>query len=146
MKKTVNTERVLQWDISPKPRVPRRSWDPEQVQQELERTLKEDVEAPPSLRQVALRLNIHRRTLATAFPQLCRAITVRYSACAHRSGEQRIEGLRGEIRQVASTLYVKGVDPTHRQVAALLKRPGRLWERVARTSLQEIRQELGWED
>ena len=94
----------------------------------------------------ALRLNIPPRTLATYFPELCRAITARYSAYAHRRGELRIERLRGEIRQVASTLHGEGVDPTHRQVAALLKRPGRLRERVARMSLQEIRQELGWKD
>ncbi len=146
VKEKANAERVLQWDISPKPRGPRRSWNPEQVRQELERILKEEVEVPPSLRQVALRLNIHHRTLATVFPELCHAITARYRAYAHRHGEQRIEGLRGEIRQIASTLDAEGVDPIHHRVAALLKRPGRLRERVARMSLQEVRQELGWED
>lgn len=128
------------------PRGLRRPWNPSQVQQELERILRQEVEVPPSLRQVALRLNIHQRTLATVFPELCRAITACYSAYAHRRGEQRIERLREEIRQVASTLDLEGVAPTHRQVAALLKRPGRLRERVARTSLQAVRQELGWED
>jgi hypothetical protein len=126
VKEKVNAERVPQWDIPPKPRVPRRSWDPEQVRQELDRILKEEVEVPPSLRQVALRLNIHHRTLVTAFPELCRAITARYKAYAHRRGEQRTEELRGEIRQIASTLDAEGVDPTHRRVASLLKRPGRL--------------------
>jgi len=146
VKEKVNAERVLQWDISSKPGAPRRSWDPEQVREELEHILKEEVDVPPSLRQVALRLNMHHRTLATYFPELCRAITARYRAYTHKRGEQRIERLRGEIRQIASRLHVEGVDPTHRQVAALLKRPGTLRERVARTSLQEIRKELGWED
>lgn len=146
VKKKVNAERVLQWDISPEPGGPRRSWDPEQVQQELEHILKEEVDVPPSLRQVALHLNIHHRTLATYFPELCRAITARYRAYTHKRGEQRIGRLREEIRQIATRLHVEGVDPTHRQVAALLKRPGRLRERVARTSLQDIRKELSCED
>lgn len=112
------------------------------LQERLEAILADTTEPPPSMQQVAGRLGYPRRTLDTIFPQLCEAITKRYKAHRKKLREHRIHELSQKIQQVALALHRQGVNPTYRNVGAVLGTPGCFRERPARMALQRIRQKL----
>ena len=63
-----------------KPKRQPRKFDTDRLRQALEAVLQGSEDLPPSLKEVARRLEYHPRQLQRHFPDLCRAITARYKA------------------------------------------------------------------
>jgi len=78
---------------------------------------------PPSMKEVAEKLNINKRSLYKHSSSLCRAISARHAeyqkiCCQERQNRHAIN-----IRQVANGLEANSIYPSRRRVAGLLKKP-----------------------
>jgi hypothetical protein len=101
-------------------RHPPTAFDHENNNQTLRAILKET--PPPSMKEVAERVNINKRSLYKHSSSLCRAISARHSkyreACYHN--QQNRQAI--DVRQAANTLESNGIYPSRRRVAALIKK------------------------
>jgi hypothetical protein len=110
---------------------------------ELEKILRVGGVRPPSAKEVSRRLGHAKTTLYRHFPKLCRAISVAHMDWRVERGVRRQQGIIDEVRKVAVSLHEAGREPTLREVAAQMTKPGSLRDPVARATLAQIRLQLG---
>jgi hypothetical protein len=139
-KKVGNVRQICLTEM-PKPQRPKRYFDQDKVQARLEAALKD--EPPQSLRQVSVVMQYDRRFLRKHFGRICSKISARYRKYRRAIVEREKNEFREEMRQAAFTLYNKGIYPSRRRVAAMLKRAGRIDRKEAQSLLRSIHLELG---
>lgn len=102
-------------------RHPPTAFDWKRINQSLQTILKQN--PPPSMKEVAVSLNINKRSLYRHSSSLCRTISARHAeyqkvCCQERQNRHAIK-----IRKVANALEANSIYPSRRRVAELLKRP-----------------------
>lgn len=121
----------------------RAAFDHEAMRQALEDILTSGEEPPPSLREVARRLDWSDEVLRRWLPELCHAISARY-LCA-----QRAQGLRtrqrawDEAYQATFQVHAQGQYPSASRVAQRVSQPGSLRGGPAKVAWQKAVDELG---
>lgn len=128
-----------------KPKKRFRKFETERLRCALEGALQEEGDLPPSMREVAGRLQYDSSHLYKHFPDLCRAIAARYRSYQKEQRRLRLDGICDEVRQTARDLHAQGHSPSERQIGKLLKKRGVFKEEEVRTALQDIMREGGWQ-
>jgi hypothetical protein len=121
-----------------------RAFHTERLKHALEEVLENAENPPPSMREVAERLEYDQSHLYKHFPELCRAISTRY--LDNRTGKrvERLQRLCDEVRQAARTLHAQGHYPSEERVANLLSKPGVFRASEVRAAWHNALRELGW--
>jgi len=122
---------------------PRRKLKLTELRVELESALRNEGVRPPSTKEVIRHLGHAKATLYRHFPELCRAISMAHMAWRVECGVRRRQVLVEEVRKVAASLYEVGREPTLREVASRMTKPGSFRDPIARVALAQIRLELG---
>jgi hypothetical protein len=115
------------------------------MQSLLERVLASEEYPPLSMQEVTKQLGISLPSLKKYFPEICRAISERYTNYRQEKSKQRVEILSQEIRQVAFKLHSEGIEPTASRISAHLSKPVVILQKKAIAAVQAVRCELGWE-
>lgn len=115
----------------------------EAIRQQLETIIgKED--PPPSLREVARRLNTSIDRLPRYCLNLCSRISERYLSYHRSLIEQTQEDIQQQIRLLALELHSQGINPTSGAVGQRLPYPAVFKKKMAQEALQKVRWELGY--
>jgi TniQ len=125
------------------------SIDRERFCQALKEALASDECPPPSLAEVARRLGVGSHMLYHCrwdTWDICQAISLRYKAYVQHRKEERMQGHRKEIKQVALQLQADEVSLTRKHIASGLTQPGILRAPEIREVLQEVCHELETDD
>jgi transcriptional regulator with XRE-family HTH domain len=110
----------------------------EKLRNALELVLRSEEYPPPSMREVAHRLNHDQSHLRIHFPDLCRAISVRYLAYQQAQRQRRLEEMSAKVQQTAQVLHEQGYSLSERQVGKMLGKRGIFKEDAARTALRNF--------
>lgn len=94
-------------------------FDREKTDQLLRAILKED--PPPSVKEVADRVKINKRSLYRHCSSLCRAISARHSEYKNSCCRERQNRHAVNVRKAANALEANGIYPSRRRVATLIK-------------------------
>ncbi len=95
-------------------------FDREKIDRSLRVILHEN--PPPSMKEVAERLNINKRSLYKHSSSLCRAISARHGEYQKTCGQNRQIRHAINLRQAANALEANGINPSRRRVAAFVKK------------------------
>lgn len=95
-------------------------FDREKIERSLRAIFKEN--PPPSMNEVARRVNINKRSLYKHSSSLCRAISARHSKYKTTYYREQQNGHAINVRQAANTLEANGIYPSRRRVATLIKK------------------------
>lgn len=109
---------------------------------ELINAILEGREEPLTLRQLGKRLGHIHRTLLNHFPQECVLITKRAQEYRKRRQDQRLEGVREQVRQTVITLHSQGIFPSHRRLRMMFP-PGMMRMPEANEAWHASLRELG---
>lgn len=109
----------------------------------LEKTLTTEEDPPPSVREMARRLNCNIRVLYECHPTACNGIATRYKEYIRRQAKERVRLHRDEIRRVSLALHTAGAPISYHNVNQHLSRPGRIPWKEFSDHLNEVRRELG---
>jgi hypothetical protein len=109
----------------------------------LEKTLTAEEDPPPSVKEMARRLNCNIRVLYECHPTACNGIATRYKEYIRRQAKERVQLHRDEIRRVSLALRTAGVPISYSNVYRGLSRPVRITWKEFSDHLNEIRSELG---
>jgi TniQ len=131
--------------ILEKPRRKPRAFDADELKRSLAGVLQCEEAPPPSVAEIARRLDYDFATLWRRFPEECRAISKRYQAYQVARKLERIKRRRDEVIRAIQTIHASGQYPSDNSVKKLLKQPGifrdpevvKLWRETVRA--------LGWE-
>jgi len=134
------TQKSLTRQCSPRPA--QKSFNSIQVRQVLLSALNNAQEPPPTMKEVAERLDYNRRTISQHFPDLCRAISAKSRLYRKAAQEKKIEQSCEEVRQIALKLHNENVYPSEGRVSELMTKPGDLRNKKVRVTLQEVQSEL----
>ena len=107
--------------------------------------MQEEEKPPPSMREVARRLQYNSSHLYKHFPDRCRAIAARYRAYQKELRCQRLQRICNEVQETARSLQAQGRSPSERQVGKVLKLRGVLREDEVRAALKTALLEVGWQ-
>lgn len=141
--RSIKTDRP--WVHRPPPQArPLRRYDKAGQRQVLEQVLAGQEFPPPSMREVARRLEYRASGLSHRFPELCSAISARYTAYRAACAQENRLRLCAEVREAVRSLHAQGLYPSSNRVAALLRSPRHIQQPVARATWQETLRELGW--
>jgi TniQ len=121
----------------------RRKIDLTEIRVELEATLRNIADRPPSTAEVSRRMCYSKWTLYKYFPELCRAISRRYMDWRIECGVRREQALIEEVRRIAASLYEVGTEPNNREVFSRMTKPGSFRNPIVAAALTRIRLELG---
>src|SRR5262245_62097028 len=88
----------------------------------MERVLREEL-PPPTIQELAARLNISTQSLRDHFPELCRDIAAHRTEHHQNSILKRREQLFNEIRETVLRLHNQGIFPSVTLVSANLPNP-----------------------
>jgi len=113
------------------------------VWQILEKTLTTEEDPPPSVQEMARRLNCNTQVLYECHPTACNRIATRYKGYIRRQAKERVQLHRDEIRSVFLALRTAGVPISYNNVYRSLSRPVRIPWKEFLDHLHEIRRELG---
>jgi TniQ len=130
--------------MTEKPKKRFRKLETERLRCALEGVLQEEENPPPSMREVAGRLQYDSSHLYKHFPDLCRAIAARCRAHQKEQRHQRLQRICDEVKQTAQTLRAQGRIPSERNVGKMLLSRGVLKEREVRAALYNMRREERW--
>jgi hypothetical protein len=122
-----------------------RRFETEKLRDELELVLRSEEYPPPSMSEVARRLNYDQSHLRTHFPDLCQAISARYLTYHKTQRQLRLKHTCNTVLQTARTLSIQGYPLTERQIGKRLKSRGLLKEKEVRVYLYSIRKDLSHE-
>ena len=128
-----------------KPKKRYRKFETEKLRYALESVMQEEGKPPPSMREVARRLQYDSSHLYKHFPDHCRAIAARYRAYQKELRGQRLQRICNEVQETARSLRAQGRSPSERQVGKVLKLRGVLREDEVRTALKTTLLEVGWQ-
>ena len=106
-----------------------RPLDREEIDLLLRSALKES--SPPSMKEVAGRLNVDKRFLYKHFSALCRAVSARHSRHQKNCYRQQQNRHANDLREAANDLQIKGIYPSRRRVAALVRRRAGFRDRLS---------------
>jgi transcriptional regulator with XRE-family HTH domain len=126
-------------------RAQNQGFDIEKMRLSLEEVLESSEQPPPSMEEVARRLQCDRRTIYRHFRDLCHQISVRHTKYRRESYLQAVREVCQEVRQAATEIYNRGEYPTEALVCEEISRPGYLRYKQVRQALKNARQELGLE-
>lgn len=118
--------------------------DRDRIRDYLERVLRESNSNPPSMEQVARELQINRRTIFQHFPELCRAISAKYTKHRTATHQQAIKECCQEVREVVGQLHSEGKYPSQNKVEKLISRPGFLRYEEVKKAFAKAKQELNF--
>lgn len=76
---------------------------------------------PPSMKEVAERVNINKRSLYKHSSSLCRAISARHSKYQEACYQEQQNRRAIDVRQATTALQANGIYPSRRRVVALIK-------------------------
>lgn len=113
-------------------------WD--KVGQEMKTALSEY--PPPSVIELAGRLERSKSSLYDRLPELCHAVAERYVEYRRFCSEEAKEDLKKEVCEIALKLYERGIRPSHSAVSKHLSRPGRMSRGEARGALRQWKAEF----
>ncbi len=113
------------------------------IRQKLEAVLANDEQPPPSMRTIAKCLNYSPRELREHFPELCRAISMRYKNYGKVRGEQKIQHTKDEVRAAIRKIHSQGLYPSEYKLRSHLSVPGLLRNPVIAKFWREMLHELG---
>lgn len=132
--------------ISPtRSRKRRKPKTPKQQQREaLEAVIRNSEDPPPSMQEVASRLQYDYSRLTKDFPDLCHTISDRYARYRAKQRVERQQRLCEEVRQAVHLVHTQGRYPSKRQVSKLLTSPGSFWIPEVYRTWKESIQQLGW--
>ena len=126
-------------------RKPCKLLDLKKMRQALEAVLECDESPPPSMKEVAKRLEYDIERLRRHFPDLCRAISVRYINGKRACYNKKIEQLSLQVGRIAFELDAQGIYPSSTHVSLHLTQPGCIRNKDVRVALHQVRRDLGWE-
>jgi len=126
-------------------RTPRRILDRDTIQQELEAVLGRNEYPPPSMREIARRLEHDHSYLLKLFPNQCHKISARFLAHLKTRRDERDQRMRYEIWEAVFTLHHQGVYPGAVRIRPLLSDPWYLLTPEGNTAWHEALQEIGLE-
>ena len=121
----------------------KRRADTERIQKMLETIMVDDENPPPSMREVARRLGYSVQVLCRHFPEMCRAISVRYSAYRTHRRDETVRRIGGEVRSAVLRLHTQGEYPSQRKVRSLLGKPHDMLRKEVHKIWRETLRELG---
>ena len=132
------------------PRRQRRKFDHDKLKKALEEVLQSQEDPPPSVSEIARRLDYDTARLWKKFPEECREISARYQEFQVARKLQRIETEHGELLQVIYALHSESLYPSMNRVKKMLKRPGisrnpetnKLWRETIQALSQESKKIL----
>ena len=104
----------------------------------LEEAASSTEDPPRSLQEVGQRLGYQPTTLYKINRVACHAIAERFTAYRCQLWEQRLQGYREEIRQVALLLQAEKVVLTRKHIARYLAQPAILRDPTVPTLLREV--------
>ncbi|MBD2536435.1 TniQ family protein [Nostoc flagelliforme FACHB-838] len=140
---SLETMRLPPSQVATKARATSKVFDTNRVEQDLKAIIMSNESPPPSMEEVARRLNCDRRTIYKHFRHLCTTISGKYLTYRKASYLQTIEECCKEIREITVKLHNQNEYPTEARVSALMSRPGFFRYKKVRSALNKIRQELG---
>jgi AraC-like DNA-binding protein len=120
-----------------------RWFETEKLRDALKQVLRSEESPPPSMREVARRLNYDQSHLRRHFPDLCHAISARYLAYQQEQRQKRLQKTGHEVGQAIRTLYENGDSLSERQIGKLLIKRGVLKEEEVRKALKNSLMEFG---
>ena len=109
----------------------------------LQRVVAEQPTPAQTLHEICRKLGHDKPVLYRHYPDLCRVITARWKAWNRGQGADRRERLGREVREAALRLHAEGMVPTTLRVARLLASPGAIRDPVSRSTLREVKKQLG---
>jgi transcriptional regulator with XRE-family HTH domain len=112
------------------------------LQRKLVEVLDANEEPPPSMRQIARRLNYSPRELREHFPDLNRVICERRRQYRRICCEQKQLKLKSEIRQAILEIHAQGLYPSTGKVALMLGKPSLMRNIVFAEFRREVLEEL----
>jgi transcriptional regulator with XRE-family HTH domain len=116
--------------------------DKKRIYQSLEQAAAGDESPPPSLKEVGRRLGHQQTELYKINQTACHTIADRYTDYRSQRREQRLQGYRDEIEQVALQLQTQGIELTQKHIAPHMAQPGILRDPKVRELLWEVCHEL----
>ncbi len=116
------------------PRRQFRRFDAEKLRDALEQVLQSEEDPPPSMREVARRLNYNQSHLYKHFSNLCHAISIRYLAYLREQRRSRLRRTCGEVELTMRILSENDNSLSERQVGKMLRKRGAFKEEEVRTA------------
>jgi transcriptional regulator with XRE-family HTH domain len=116
--------------------------DTERIFRLLEEAAGSTEDPPPSLQEVGQQLGYQPTTLYKINRAACHAIAERFTMYRRQLREQRLQGYREEIRQIAQLLQTEKVVLTRRHIARYLAQPAVLRDPKVRLLLREVCREV----
>lgn len=110
----------------------------------LEAVIQGNEDPPPSMREVAQRLQYGIARLYKSYPDLCQMISARYTNYRAEKRDERKQRLCEEVRQAIHILHAQGLYPSKNQVNQRLSTPGGFWLPEVYQIWKETIQQLGW--
>lgn len=114
----------------------------DRVRRYLETIASSEESPPPSMEEVARRLECDRRTIYRHFKELCQAVSLKYKKHRRESHLDIIEQVCLEIKEIVNRLHNDGEYPSEMRVSEYLSKPGYLRYRKVRDRLEAIRNEV----
>jgi DNA-binding MurR/RpiR family transcriptional regulator len=128
--------------LQSKPKAEAKALNMDQLEQRLESFFLNHECPPPSMEEVARRLNVHRETIFRFFPDLCRAVSAKYDQFQKFRYRHAIEQSCKEVKQAVLKLYNEGLHPSEGRVAQLISKPGYLRYKQVRAAIEEAKLEF----
>lgn len=116
--------------------------DKERIFSLLEQVMSSAEDPPPSLQEVGQRLGYQPTSLYKINRTACHNIAERHTAYRRQLREERLQGYREEIRQIALLLQAEKVALTQRHIARYLAQPSILRDPRVRALLREVCREV----
>lgn len=124
------------------PKSPCRSFNKIKIGQSLQSELLSHNCPPPALRDIAQRFNTSTRHLRKHFPELCSAISRKFSLYKRSRRHQRELKLYNDIKSVVFDLHSRGLLISQTNVAKHLSQSGVFRESLARKILEQLQNDL----
>lgn len=117
-------------------------FESDHVRRYLEAVISSEESPPPSMEEVARRLEYDRRTIYRYFRDLCQAISFKYKKYRRESHLDILEQVCLEIKGIVDQLHAIGEYPSEMRVSEYLSKPGYLRYKKVRNRLEVIRNEV----
>lgn len=128
---------------SPRARRSRRAFDREHCLKRIQAIL-DGREEPMGYGSLAQQLGYANNLLLYHFPQECAELSKQIKVYRRQQAEQRVEGIRDEVRQTVLALHAQGVYPSHRKVVERIAHPTLMRHPEARAFRLTLCRDLGW--
>jgi hypothetical protein len=112
------------------------------LESELNKTLQSVETPPPTMIEIARRLDHDRSHLYRLFPEKCKAISKRARAFGHQRYEKRLHAQCQLLEKAFENLIEIGLFPSERAVKETLEQPGIMRHPVIRAHYERLRSEL----